>query len=106
MMPHEPAEILAGERAIGDDAGVVGPIRNLPGLAYDGSGWKLLLVECLQLAPTPDAFLENRIKSERIKRHVDSGTAIERHNNSDKVTPRRVASPRNVRGRGNAHSAF
>ena len=67
MIFHEPAQIFSGERAVGDDAGVAGPVGDFPRFADDRAGREFFAVKPFEFASAPDAFLENRLESERVK---------------------------------------
>ena len=70
---HQPAQIFSSQRAVGDDAGVAGPVTDFPRFANDGAGRTFLGVEAFEFASAPDAFLESRLKSERIEHGQLSG---------------------------------
>jgi len=64
---HKPTEVLAGKRAIGNDTGVAGPVADFPRFTDGLVGRQLLAVEPRQIAPAPDALLENRTEGEGIQ---------------------------------------
>ena len=70
MIFHEPAQIFSGKRAVGNDAGVAGPVADFPRFADGRAGRQFFPVEPFDFTSAPNAFLENRMKSERIK-HCD-----------------------------------
>ena len=73
---HEPAEVFAGERAVGDDAHAFGAVGDFPRLADGDAGREGLAVKLRQLAPTPDALFEDRVKSERVEHRFEVQTNI------------------------------
>jgi hypothetical protein len=42
VMFHEPAQIFSGERTVGDDAGVAGPVTDFPRFADERAGGSFL----------------------------------------------------------------
>ncbi len=70
---HQPAQIAARQRAVGNHAGVARPVGNFPRFADRRARRQWLVVKALQIAPAPDAFLENRRERKGIKRHGRGG---------------------------------
>jgi hypothetical protein len=68
VMFHQPLQVLARERAVGDDADIAGAIGNFPGLADGRVGRQFFLVKAFQIAPAPDALFEDGVKCEWIER--------------------------------------
>ena len=67
MMFHQPAQRLSSERAIGNDAGIAGPVADFPGLADGLPGGQGLLIKAFEVAPAPDPFFEDGLEGEWIK---------------------------------------
>ena len=67
---HEPTQVLAGQRPVGDDADVARPVADFPRLADRHARRQRLVVKALQLAPAPDALLEDGPEGEGIE-HSD-----------------------------------
>ena len=67
---QQPAERLAGERAVRDHADIAGAVGDFPRLANGHAGWELLLVKRLQLATAPDAFLEDGLEEDRVEHEL------------------------------------
>src|SRR5881628_2623323 len=64
---HKPAQALARQRALGDLAYGVRTVRNFPGLADGLRRRNGFLVEPLQIASSPNAFLEDRSEGQRVE---------------------------------------
>ena len=67
MILHQPAESLASQRPVGDDADPFRSVRHFPGFADRIAGRQRFLVEPLKVATTPDTFLEDGLECERVE---------------------------------------
>ena len=67
VLLHEPTQVLAGERAVRDDAHVTRPVADFPRFPDRYAGWQRFMEKTLQLASAPDALLEDRPKGEGIE---------------------------------------
>src|ERR1039457_4216009 len=74
MILHEPTQVLARKRPVRNNADVARQVTNLPRFPDRHARWQWLVVEPLQLAPTPDALFEDGPEGKGIE-HVglDSG---------------------------------
>ena len=68
VMLHQPAQVAASQRTVGDDAGVAGTVADFPRFADEFARRKGFAVEALQVAGAPDTLLETRLKRERVEK--------------------------------------
>src|SRR5581483_217778 len=108
MIFHEPAQVLACERPIGNETDIARPVRYFPGFANRDTGRDRFAVKPLQVAPAPEPLFEDRLKDQRIEHGRPSPTGWLKLR-SELLTPQpvvaMVAFRRSARGRGNGCSA-
>src|SRR5436309_3475279 len=105
MMLHEPMQVFAGQRTVRDHADVAGPVAELPRFANRQSGRQRLMVDLLELAPTPDAFLKNRMEGQRIEHPIRVGVNFGYAFSPQLQPSPPLAFPRSVHKRGIWHNA-
>src|ERR1051325_8849559 len=80
-MAHQPAQILSGQRPIGDDADAFRPVGDFPRFTDGDFGWKRLAIEAREIAPAPDALFEDGMEDQGVE-----GT----HGNQSRNIPNRA----------------
>jgi hypothetical protein len=75
MVLHQPAQGLASQLAVHNDAGVAGPVTDFPRFADGFAGRQFLAIKLFDFASAPNAFLENRMENKRIE-HWKSGGGL------------------------------
>ena len=72
VMFHQPVQVPARQRPVGDNAHVARPVADLPRFT-NGHAWRQrLAVKLRQLAPAPDSFLKNGIERQGVKHGSES----------------------------------
>src|SRR5262245_58375098 len=67
LMFHEPAQVFAGERAVGDDVYVAGPVADFPRFADGHVRRQRLAKQPFEVAPTPDTLFKDRMEYQAVE---------------------------------------
>src|SRR5881628_781019 len=75
-MAHQPAQILSGQRPVGDDADAFRPVGDFPRFTDGDFGRERLAIKPRQFAPAPNALFEDGMEDQGVEgRHKSNLTS-------------------------------
>src|SRR5579862_4824795 len=66
VMSNQPVKVVSRQWAVCDHADIARPVANFPGLSHRRGGGQILAIELLQPTASPNALLQDGLKSQRI----------------------------------------